>query len=112
LFLAIDFRGQTTEFLPSKFDIRYSIFCGSLFLCLEPYTLYRAPNACPYIPHPATSNPQLATKYQKTDITTSNHPIQRAMPYALCPMPRNTYHSFSPSQLPSFPASHLPSFLA
>jgi hypothetical protein len=43
---------------------------------------------------PATRNPQPATKYQKTenrsqktDIPASNRPIQRAMPYALCPMP-------------------------
>jgi len=28
-------------------------------------------------------------RYQKTDISGSNCPIQRAMPYALCPMPIN-----------------------
>ena len=29
-----------SEYLTSTFDIQYSIFCGSLFLYLKPYTVY------------------------------------------------------------------------
>ena len=31
---------------------------------------------------------------QMTDIPDSNRPTQRAMPYAFCPMPIISYHSF------------------
>ena len=56
---------------------------------------------------PATKYQKTENRSQKTVIPDSNRPTQRAMPYALCPMPIISYHSFSPSQLLTFPPSWL-----
>ncbi len=68
------------------------------------YSVQSIRNLHSAIEKPATRYQKTENRSQKTDIPTSNRPIQCAMPYALCPMPIIAYHSFS--------ASHLLFFLA
>jgi len=59
------------------------------------------------IEKPGPRIPQPNTRWQRTEDRYSgfNRPNQRAMLYALCPVPVIGYHSFSPSQLLIFPSS-------